>query len=118
MPGFEQNTFQYLSRAALFVLPSQYEGLCNALIEAIACGVPSVSTDCPGGPREVLVDGQGGRLTPVDDPTAMADAIHHMLSHPDDARRMLAVAQQHLHRFTPEAAMRAWRSLIQEGLQR
>jgi len=59
MPGWTTNPFAYMSRAALFVLSSVREGLGLVLIEALACGCPCVSTDCPSGPREIL---QGGDL--------------------------------------------------------
>ncbi|MEM9440965.1 MAG: glycosyltransferase [Pseudomonadota bacterium] len=75
MPGWCPNPFAYMARAALFVLPSHYEGLPGVLIQALACGCPVVATDCPTGPREILDGGRFGELTPVGDVDAMADAI-------------------------------------------
>ncbi|CUU37487.1 MAG: glycosyltransferase [Armatimonadetes bacterium] len=75
MPGFDQNPFRYMARAGVFVLSSRYEGMPNALIQALACGCRIVSTDCPSGPREVLDEGRYGRLVPVDDVEAMSSAI-------------------------------------------
>jgi glycosyltransferase involved in cell wall biosynthesis len=75
MPGFDPNPFRYMKRAGVFVLSSRYEGLPNVLIQALACGCPVVSTDCPSGPSEILDGGRYGALVPVDDVEAMAGAI-------------------------------------------
>ena len=75
LPGFVENPYAYMSRASLFVLSSRWEGLPTVLIEALYCGVPVISTDCPSGPREILADGKYGALVPVQDPTALAEMI-------------------------------------------
>jgi glycosyltransferase involved in cell wall biosynthesis len=75
MPGFVPNPLAYMRRAAVFVLSSAWEGLPTVLIEALACGCPVVSTDCPAGPAEILDYGRYGRLTPVGDVEALAAAI-------------------------------------------
>jgi len=82
--GFASNPFAYMARAAVFVLSSTYEGLPGVLIQALACGCPVVSTDCPSGPAEILENGQYGRLVPVSDPAAMAQAILSTLDAPPD----------------------------------
>jgi glycosyltransferase involved in cell wall biosynthesis len=84
MPGYVSNPYAYLSRAALFVLSSRFEGFGNVLIEALLCGCPVVSTDCPSGPAEILLDDRYGRLVPVDDEEALADAMTSMLDCPPD----------------------------------
>jgi glycosyltransferase involved in cell wall biosynthesis len=75
LPGFVANPYAYMARASLFVLSSRWEGLPTVLIEALCCGTPVVSTDCPSGPREILRGGQYGRLVPVGDADGLARAI-------------------------------------------
>jgi glycosyltransferase involved in cell wall biosynthesis len=82
LPGFVANPFAYMARAATFVLSSLYEGLPGVLIQALACGCPVVSTDCPSGPSEILDGGRFGALVPVGDDTAMATAIASTLDDP------------------------------------
>jgi len=78
--GFVSNPFAYMKQAALFVLSSAWEGLPTVLIEALALGIPVVSTNCPSGPAEILAHGQYGELVPVGDTDAMAQAILRVLS--------------------------------------
>lgn len=75
LPGFVDTPFAYMGRAAVFVLSSRWEGLPTVLIEAMACGTPVVSTDCPSGPWEILEGGVWGRLVPVSDSKSLAAAI-------------------------------------------
>jgi glycosyltransferase involved in cell wall biosynthesis len=93
MPGFARNPFAFMSRAAVFVLSSRYEGLGNALIEALACGTPVVSTACPSGPAEVLDNGRFGSLVPVGDVEAMAGAIGKAIDNPPPPEHLRARAQ-------------------------
>lgn len=79
LPGFVQNPYAYMSRAALYVLSSRYEGLPTVLIEALYCGARIVSTDCPSGPREILMQGQYGQLVPVQDENRLALAMESAL---------------------------------------
>ncbi len=81
-PGYVENPFAWLARARLFVLSSRYEGLPGALVQALACGCPVVSTDCPSGPREILEQGALGELVPVGDARALARAIEAALVAP------------------------------------
>jgi len=84
LPGFAENLYAYMGKAAVFVLSSVYEGFGNVLAEAMAAGTSVVSTDCDSGPAEILSDGKYGRLVPVGDVDALADAILATLSNPTD----------------------------------
>lgn len=75
MPGFADNPYACMRQASVFVLSSIYEGLPSCLLEAMACGCPLVSTNCPSGPAEILADSTYGHLVPPGDPAKLADAI-------------------------------------------
>ncbi|ABE59067.1 glycosyltransferase [Chromohalobacter israelensis] len=90
LPGFVDNPYPWMRQASLFVLSSAWEGFCNVLAEAMACGTPVVSTDCPSGSAEILENGKWGRLVPVGDASALARAIAATLddeTHPDVRHR-------------------------------
>ncbi len=105
MPGFVTNPFAYLCRAALFVLSSRWEGLPGVLIEALACGTPVVSTDCPSGPREILEGGRWGRLVPVGDVAALAQAMAEVLATP---RAALPDGHMRAQYFSQERSLDAY----------
>ena len=82
LPGFVQNPYAFMAKASLFVLSSRHEGLPTVLIEAMACGCPVVSTDCPFGPTEILEGGRWGELVPVGDAKALSEAMLRTLENP------------------------------------
>jgi len=83
LPGFVDNPYAYMANADVFVLSSRWEGCPNVLIEALACGAPVVSTDCPNGPREILEGKKWGELVPVADDSKLADGIKKAMAKPE-----------------------------------
>lgn len=108
LPGWVENPLAFMSRASLFALSSIYEGLPTVLLEAMACGCPCVSTDCPSGPSEILKDGQLGPLVPVGDEAALAEAMERVLDLPPDARALRERAGD----FSGETSVAAYEALI------
>lgn len=108
MPGFTANPFPYLAQSGVYVLCSEREGFPNALAEALACGAPVVSTDCPSGPDEILEHGRYGRLVPVGDAAALAEAMRATLDEPPRREMMRARAAE----FSLERAVQAYREVL------
>jgi glycosyltransferase involved in cell wall biosynthesis len=75
LPGFVHNPYPFMAQASVFVLSSRWEGLPTVLVEALYCGAPLVSTDCPSGPRDILQNGRFGTLIPVGDVNSLSEAI-------------------------------------------
>ena len=96
LPGFSDNPWAWMHRAAVFVLSSRWEGSPNTLTEALALGTPVVSTDCPSGPRELLSGGDIAPLVPMGDVAALSEAILSTLSNPPEAATLIhAVKDYH-----------------------
>jgi glycosyltransferase involved in cell wall biosynthesis len=91
-----------LASLDVFAFPSRFEGLCLAVIEAQAAGVPVVATPV-GGIAETVVDGETGLLVPVDDPEALADKIRFLLEHTEERERLAANARRSAERHSTEA---------------
>ena len=106
--GFQRDPTPFYRSADLFVLASDYEGFGNVIVEALACGTPVVSTDCPSGPGEILDGGRFGRLVPVGNARAMAEAIDDALDAPADRDALVHRAAD----FAPEIAARKYLDLL------
>lgn len=115
--GFVSNPRSYYATADLFVLPSLYEGMPNALIEAAASGIPVLSTDCPCGPSEILDNGRCGGLVPPADSNALANAIADAMDHPDAWRTRAIAAKARVEQlFNPETGIRRLEQLLEEAV--
>lgn len=90
---------EVLTTSDLFVLSSDFEGMPNALIEAMAAGLPCISTDCPTGPSDLITDGVNGLLVPVRDVEAMAEAMRRLSRNPESGREMGRRAKETIARL-------------------
>jgi glycosyltransferase involved in cell wall biosynthesis len=130
MLGFQSNPFRFIARANLFVFTSSWEGFPNALAEAMICGTPVISTDCPTGPRELLAPGTDvtyqttkpeetpyGWLMPMlKDQRAIdqwIETIIRLLAQPEITKA--AAAQQRMEEFSQEKIARQWFDLIEQS---
>lgn len=106
--GAQRNPLPFIRGADLLALSSRFEGFGLVLVEALACGTPVVSADCPHGPAEVLGGGRFGRLVPPGDPAALAVALAATLEAPPE-RELL---RQRAADFSVETATAAWLSVL------
>jgi len=107
LAGFVSNPLPYFRQADLFCLSSLYEGMPNALVEAMLCRVPVLATDCPSGPAEILAGGKYGRLAPPANGRALADAIDDAIRNPQLWRKKVEPARAYIERtFSVEEGIR------------
>lgn len=101
--------------AALYAFTSDWEGLPNALMEAMALGLPIVATDCPcGGPRTIMTDKVDGLLIPIKDQKALEDGINYLIENPEIAEKYGKNARKIAERANGEAIFEQWREYIEE----
>jgi GalNAc-alpha-(1->4)-GalNAc-alpha-(1->3)-diNAcBac-PP-undecaprenol alpha-1,4-N-acetyl-D-galactosaminyltransferase len=112
LPGRVKNPAFLLKQADLFVMPSRYEGFPNALCEAMVCGLPVISFDCPSGPRDIISDGIDGILVPPEDVNALAEAIAKLIGDVEKRRMLSQNAKQVAERFGISQVIRKWEDLI------
>lgn len=112
--GIVKEPIPVLESADIFAFSSRYEGFPLALCEAMACGLPVVSFDCPSGPREIIRDGIDGLLVPPEDVDAFAQAMLRLMADPALREQLGARAVEVTDRFGLERIMAQWETLLSE----
>lgn len=109
LKGNRKDVLECERKATLFVLSSNFEGMPNALIEALALGLPVIATDCPcGGPKELIQNGENGTLIPLADVNSMASAIDELLSSPEKIYRYSAMAVKIREKLNANKVLYQW----------
>ena len=104
-------------RAALFVLPSRYEGIPNVLCEAMACGLPVVSFDRPSGPNQIIRDGVDGILVPPDGVHALAAAMDRLTEDQSVRASLGSHAADVVRCFGVDRVMSMWNAVVRDAIQ-
>lgn len=111
--GLSRNVLNDIKSSAMFVLSSDFEGIPNALLEAMACGIPCISTDCsPGGARVIINDGENGFVVPCGDTNALADAMDRLLSDNELSEKFSIEAVKVTETFAKERIFSMWEDFI------
>lgn len=118
LKGPTNDVAEALGKAGVFVLSSDYEGMPNCLMEALAAGVPCVSTDCPcGGPKMLIKDGENGLLVPIKDKESLVKAIDKLLSDQKYAEKIGQNAKEMAALFHPDIIFAQWKAYVEEVIK-
>lgn len=112
LPGVVKDLGERMDGASVFVLSSRYEGFPNVLLEAMAHGLPVISTDCPSGPADIITDREDGLIVPVGAVPAMAAALHALMGDEEQRRRLGERATGVRERYSLERVMPRWERII------
>jgi glycosyltransferase involved in cell wall biosynthesis len=106
------NIMEKYLESSIFVMSSRYEAFPMVLLEAMACGVPCVSFDCPYGPRNIIRNGEDGLLVEYLNSQALADAVCRLIEDVPLRKQFGATARQNIQRFSRDAVMHQWDELF------
>jgi glycosyltransferase involved in cell wall biosynthesis len=110
--GFRSDPLAFMQRASIFALPSRFEGMPNALLEAMAAGLPSVVTNASPGPLEMVTDQIHGLVVPRNNPSCFAEALQCLIQSPELRRRYGEAAQAKLRSLDWSVVEPHWRSVL------
>lgn len=114
--GHKNNPYKYMKNSDVFVLSSFHEGMPIVLIEAIACDLPVIATDCDFGPREIIKDGYNGFLVPVGNPQIMSEKILIILKNKEIREKFIKNAKANLDTFSIDSSLSKYKKIIEKIL--
>ena len=112
LPGWIADVENAFSRSELFVLPSRYEGFGNVVAEALACGVPVVTLDCPSGPGEIVRNEVDGLVVPAEDLPGLERALDRLMGDAELRARFAARGPEVLERFSEQKFLAQWDAVL------
>jgi GalNAc-alpha-(1->4)-GalNAc-alpha-(1->3)-diNAcBac-PP-undecaprenol alpha-1,4-N-acetyl-D-galactosaminyltransferase len=110
--GFSGTLHSVMRRSDLFVLSSRFEGMPNALAEAMACGLPCVSFNCPTGPAELIVHGRNGLLAPAEDVTGLTQSMEQLMRDQGLRLRLGSAAEESIRAYSTDLILDRWNAVL------
>jgi glycosyltransferase involved in cell wall biosynthesis len=115
--GHQQNPYKFMAKSDLLVLSSRFESFGVVLVEAMACGIPVIASDCDFGPREIIENRANGFLVPVGDEKAMAEAIEYLLTNYKIRKKFIREGKETAKKFIVKKAIEKYQILFKKLLE-
>jgi glycosyltransferase involved in cell wall biosynthesis len=112
--GFTADIYEKMAQGSIFVLTSIFEGFGMVITEAMACGIPVVSYDCPTGPSEIIIQGENGYLVPMHAEEEIADKINLLIENVEMRKKMGLKAKESAKFYSLEKILPKWTDILRK----
>ena len=112
--GFKKNTARYYDKSNLFINASLFEGFPNAVVEAINHNIPVICSNCKGGMNEILSNGKGGDMFPVNDFEELSKKITSFFKNPTNLNKKLVIARRNIKKYSISAHTKKYEKVFYE----